>query len=890
MANTADVIILSSSPNPTPSPGPIQHDDITASHSVPRSTTPPPIPSSAATTKAQTRSRFFPTPIASDKHPQHAKQPKKRATKQTVPLKIDDPSAHAKPPRKAKRDTNNLEPIALGDCLAKDLKLRENAAKPTRSRPRKTTKTKEPGNMKLAGKVTKNSSDPPPKKSSKGAKKTAGKKLLSPEDDQEKPSPVPSNTLGSGEVLHLDEAMRRRLDWTPPRETACVQNISANEASDQNDDRDPNATVRFGKLLSDYNYSGVASNSPELIKNSHSGAPTKRRRIDLVDPFIQSLLNGKPNSFEQTSLQGQDVTDKSKKTSNSKPKRFTTLTARMTAQYAANDTEDDKPSADLVAQIKTTKSRRSKATETVEESPFTILPPEAAVEYVNDQDLMFGTCSQLEREDSPQTLRETQEAIRASEKVSYPEDIRKPTKTPVASTRQELSIHSVSNLAGTRNLWSVANRDNEGSLVQSKALNVIDLTDGIAPSQRHISPRADQIPDKPLPKNWFEHAFADIDSPPDKKLLPSTMSGNASASAKNIGIKSPQATKPVPGPRSAVAATKSLKEAGRNPTVVSSQPGGLDASSMPPVPQMPQYSGFTDAELSKQVASFGFKAVRGRKKMMELLQQCWESKHGSNAPTNSHQTYQTSHEEISTSEKGLKSNSALDSKSKGKTKPRNAAASRAESLLVRSTSASASGTTPQTSSQDQVREKSINVTSTSFLDIEEIQDSEEELTLSPSRVQEHYDGIYSKSRASTRAPDHSLDILTKTPPSSPAKHKTVSKTLVTTKSSSASVTTSRTTKTSGRICSADLSAQITKAVRAQSQLSLQSPSLGSRSQPTWHEKILMYDPIMLEDFAAWLNTEGLGLVGEDREVGPGSVREWCESKGICCCWKKNASW
>jgi hypothetical protein len=52
----------------------------------------------------------------------------------------------------------------------------------------------------------------------------------------------------------------------------------------------------------------------------------------------------------------------------------------------------------------------------------------------------------------------------------------------------------------------------------------------------------------------------------------------------------------------------------------------------------------------------------------------------------------------------------------------------------------------------------------------------------------------------------------------------------------------------------------------------------------------MYDPIILEDFTAWLNVEGLGLVGEDREVGTAHVREWCESKGVCCCWKKNASW
>ena len=47
----------------------------------------------------------------------------------------------------------------------------------------------------------------------------------------------------------------------------------------------------------------------------------------------------------------------------------------------------------------------------------------------------------------------------------------------------------------------------------------------------------------------------------------------------------------------------------------------------------------------------------------------------------------------------------------------------------------------------------------------------------------------------------------------------------------------------------------------------------------------MYDPIVLEDLTAWLNTEGLQSIGEDDEVGALDVREWCESQGVCCLWK-----
>lgn len=80
----------------------------------------------------------------------------------------------------------------------------------------------------------------------------------------------------------------------------------------------------------------------------------------------------------------------------------------------------------------------------------------------------------------------------------------------------------------------------------------------------------------------------------------------------------------------------------------------------------------------------------------------------------------------------------------------------------------------------------------------------------------------------------------------------------------------------------DISQQITSAIKAQPRMR----AIKGVKQPTWHEKILLYDPIQLEDLATWLNTEGLDRIGEDREVHPAQVRDWCESKGVCCIWKK----
>jgi hypothetical protein len=66
----------------------------------------------------------------------------------------------------------------------------------------------------------------------------------------------------------------------------------------------------------------------------------------------------------------------------------------------------------------------------------------------------------------------------------------------------------------------------------------------------------------------------------------------------------------------------------------------------------------------------------------------------------------------------------------------------------------------------------------------------------------------------------------------------------------------------------------------------QSPTENGMTMPNFHEKILMYDPIVLEDLATWLNTKGLANIGVDIEVGAMEVRAWCEQNSICCLWKE----
>jgi hypothetical protein len=73
---------------------------------------------------------------------------------------------------------------------------------------------------------------------------------------------------------------------------------------------------------------------------------------------------------------------------------------------------------------------------------------------------------------------------------------------------------------------------------------------------------------------------------------------------------------------------------------------------------------------------------------------------------------------------------------------------------------------------------------------------------------------------------------------------------------------------------------ITRAIKS-------APPSKDPQKPSWHEKILLYDPIILEDLTVWLNTGALGKVGWDAEVEPKEVKKWCEGRSICCLWREN---
>ncbi|KAJ5808633.1 hypothetical protein N7474_009902 [Penicillium riverlandense] len=809
MTSTTDVIVLSSSPNCTPQ-SPARDTDLLerALGIPPQCSSPPPIPSPPQLFELPTRSAYFATESNTTKSWSTSQKKGRRTTKTASATSTNpDEKTRARKSRSKAKDMAESGPTASDHPGPDSVDSRDGGtiekSGTKKSRSAKTaSKRKDSGNMKLAGKVTKSGVDAPAKKTSKDGKNAVDS--MGSMIDLSKGS----NALGEDEELHLEAATRRRIDWTPPPDTSPED--SAVEEVNQKEDSEAKGSGGFGTLFSSYSFATSAATSREMRQNP-DGGPTKRRRIELVNSHLPATNDDKTSDTKSEASDSASSAAQTKR-KGTQTKRFTTLTARMTAQYSILEEDID----GVLDSEKEKPKRRSKAKSTNKDPEFTILSPEAAAKAFDEQDLMFGTCSQLEREDSPQTLEEMQEAIRASEKLF------KEQKASSAD-RSVTSARPISRLIGSRNLWGVAARNTDGSLIRAEGLDKVDLTE---PKEASMSiHKQDEF-------DWLE-----IDCGEPKS---------------DSRTKTQLPEQSAPRCQAAITATQPSKDTENSDPPVS-----------PQQPSMPQYSGFTDAELSKQVAAYGFKSVRGRKKMIDLLQKCWHSKHG----------------------RGNKSAGPTQQPEKPKAR------------ISAKTQISAPSKPKRTKTDSKSFSKNLQnspkgkQTSRSFIDVDEIQDSEEEILPSPSQVQKRYTDIYSSKSSSASEP--SLDMSPTAPsPPSPTKRKTAAprKPSSTRPPSSAPITKPATRPdTSRRSSLPDLGTQVTKAVHAQKQSPLSSMSK-SRSNPTWHEKILMYDPIVLEDFTTWLNVEGLGLVGEDREISAGSVREWCEGKGVCCCWKNKASW
>ncbi|GAD93373.1 structure-specific endonuclease subunit slx4 [Paecilomyces variotii No. 5] len=723
-----------------------------------------------------------------------------------------------KPKKKTKRVTHGKDKTS-GETTEKARK----PAEPKKRQKRDTNKQQEKGNMILKGRVAK----------AGGVKANDSDKMLHVEKLPVENTPTPEGDWEKDD-LQLEVATKRRLDWTPTKDskesTIMKPDSSTNADGDDMEGSQVSRRCGFGNLLSTYGFDGESRPIQDVVPKSGDEGPTKRRRIELVDPNVFTLPTfRRPETIDLSS--GDSATETAVKQTAKKPrkKKMTTITAHATARYAPGYegessaisrylvvNEDQSTTGKSTETPKMSKSKTKKKNDTKERSQqFTVAHPEAAFKSLEDQELLFGTCSQLEREESPTFIREIQKAIRASEADVRAEEEYQQTQS---TTSNSSGATTVSRFAGSRNLWSAAARDSSGSLIQAEVVDLVDSPD--ASKVLSEIPQPDTIP-MGRPKSPPQDSRTELPSGP---VAGSEKDG--SANGKNI------TTEPV---NHNIHTSHSDSQLNPEPT-----PKPIERAAANP--EIPHFAGLTDAELSKQIASYGFKPVKGRKKMIELLQKCWESRHAEKGVTSAQINGSSTEKRIESHATGNKPQTSRPAK------PSKAGSAGSRSKGSKRTVERKRDQAPKPASKRQNKttaSKNQELPKPRFQNVEEIEDSEEELIPSPSRMWSRY--------VSRDVTPISLP-LSAAP--SPARQQQKAKS-----------PSRRYTDLDGF---PELSNKLMEAIRAQSR----PPSINGRPCPTWHEKILMYDPIVLEDLATWLNTEGLNLVGEDTEVSPGFVRKW----------------
>lgn len=479
-----------------------------------------------------------------------------------------------------------------------------------------------------------------------------------------------------------------------------------------------------------------------------------------------------------------------------------------------------------------------------------LLSPAAAISRLNQQDVLFGTSSQLALEESPTMIRQIQFAIKESEQDADRAD-NCSFVAPSAWSR-------LTKVKGQKALWAVSARDDDGGMLehmQDVRIPEPDRTQDIPLLMDVIHDKPDGARNDPVGPSLF----IDIDDIPQDPPPPITISSDIPTppshssntpqlqdsrienfTTNELDFKDIDAFESEPPP--------SNQNAESQHTFVE-----IDEFDLPPSAQL-QYSPATKLRppASASRTGYGSPKKRGRKPKS-----------------------QSTVSKVSMSSNPILKPSSSEPRAKPKEK----------------------GAVPSTPLREPSR----------FIDIDEILDSEDDaleaLSPTPPRVYKHID-------------PEPLPLISLSPTTSPSK--TTAGTSFKSKQgplSDANLTPVHCIPTKMLEwvhIKSDIFAQITTHIRS-------LPPTRDPTKPTWHEKILMYDPIVLEDFTGYLNdctsirlfkkatqkqikawnqqrkVDGEPILvvekgcEEDvlavtKELETQMVQSWCESLSICCVW------
>ena len=670
------------------------------------------------------------------------------------------------------------------------------------------------------------------------------------------------------EDLALAPALKRRRSWTPPKitETSHEEDLD-NGASLLHEDENILAPPKtFLNLKGSFGYNEQNARDDGVAEAPKSDQPVlKRRRIEVTKvPKV---------SKKKTSPEKKAPKPKAPK---APPKAVRTVTGIALANFQHQDVDTDQVAGPLdlhlqpgtesahlanddavTADIKSAIKRKRSASPTKRSSlngpgatkvkkstkkvtvavPQKLLSPGAAQKRMEKQDILFGTSSQLAREDSPSFLRELQRAIKASESQAMEDSINE----VVPAMRRK----SLSSLQATRKLWAVGARGDDLAILEAEP-PLFGRPAMIA--EAAMLPMVD-IPlmdDIPLMADVALNVEA-IDSVPVV-----TVSDVAQAESQHIDLISSDAFQ--------------------------------DIDTVAGLPQQP-------AVYHEVISSPPSAQITTRPNVLQDL--------STNKKLN-----------LTASLLSLDDNKAPPSSQKGAERARSH--SPKKSALFEAVQPLAAFITEPMPRKSPKRASTapIILTSSPYHDIEDIEDSEPELTSSPPRrrspprlpatLELSPRSARKRQRTVSRSPSPSprpqdSPIANSPKPASKSRSNTTKATKPTKAMRAPAKTKIKPTTEEEAAHHALLFKAITAAVTS-------APPTTDLKRPSWYEKMLLYDPIVLEDLAGWLNAgvlkgymprgeDMVGYVGggeADDEVDlikPALLQKWCEENSICCLWR-----
>ncbi|KAK4066148.1 uncharacterized protein Triagg1_8216 [Trichoderma aggressivum f. europaeum] len=679
------------------------------------------------------------------------------------------------------------------------------------------------------------------------------------------PAIRPKSTRAENDInepLMLEPATIRRLDWTPPSNKAAtilpLDSPTIDGLHSSGEARE--ASKSFEQILEAYKC--TMDNLQQDISTPSDEDTSILRKRKLVELVTTSAAPAEPSPGVKAKA---PVKQKAPK------KKPRTLTEIATSAYRAPDPSEPAPPALDDSATSTTKESDVPTTKGESEAkprkriskgaakkkkkatpppPPILLPPTEALQEVARQDFVFGTSSQLAIENSPTFLRELHAAMRRSNQTEYID-----LDTP-------LNSDGIEPPEGKR-LWAAAARDVDGDLFDLEMSRIIERSSQLLPAASDDDPFGYTGVDRKMTVAAMSVNGVDttlqneplVDSavvPQHRKAEPiELVDDDSMLIGSDISTGSP--------------IQRRVKAAAKSQPIEPNPCGDGNPQQSEHLASKPSFELFTDTQLSKEIASYGFKAVKSRQAKISLLEQCWQGKNQLEHP-GSKRTLTTSAvtggnaatTEVKTPRGRPRKNSASSpevhepppsaqapvSPSKPRGRPR-----KASSTTKRTTASTSKGKKMSTKSAAEASEARKPKAATTKV-VVEIPDSESDndrgMSPDPSSSPE-------SNFSPPPAVDLSLSLMDDTDPALA---------LASTQDQSLSYE------------------YITKAVQS-------APRTTDPANPSWHEKMLLYDPIVLEDLTTWLNCGQLTRVGFDGEVSTMEVKQWCESKSICCLWKVN---